>query len=101
MLPLFLLGLFAWMWVAWGERRLTVRLLVLIGASFFGSTFLSPMVMDDLGAVGASDALAYVVRYWEPEGHDRAARFPVLALLDPGGDAVTRCVGPLPPGAGI
>lgn len=74
MLPLFLLALFALFWVAWGERRLTDRLLLLIGASFFGSTFLGPMVADDPGATGAPDALAYVVRFWEPEGHDVASR---------------------------
>ncbi|MDQ3036763.1 MAG: hypothetical protein M3Y87_30500 [Myxococcota bacterium] len=82
MLPLFLLALFALFWVAWGERRTTDRLLVLIGAAFFGSTFLGPMVAEDPTAIGAPDALAYVVRYWEPEGHDRAAR--LEARIDAG-----------------
>lgn len=74
MLPLFALGLIAIFWVGWGERRLTDRLLVLIGSTFFASMCLSPMVMEDPAATGVRDALAYVVRYWQPEGHDRAAR---------------------------
>ncbi|AKF05999.1 hypothetical protein [Sandaracinus amylolyticus] len=74
MVPLFVLALLALVWIAWAQRRLTDRLLVLIGASFFGSTFLAPIVADDPNATGAPDALAYVVRFWEPEGHDVAAR---------------------------
>jgi hypothetical protein len=74
MLPLFVLGLLSLFWVAWGERRFTDRCLVLIGSTFFSSMCLSPMVMEDPSATGARDALAYVVRYWQPEGHDRAAR---------------------------
>lgn len=74
MVPVFVLALFALFWIAWGERRLTDKLLALIGAAFFGSTFLGPMVAEDPTAAGAPDALAYVVRYWQPEGHDLASR---------------------------
>jgi YD repeat-containing protein len=74
MVPLFLLGLFALAWIAWTERQLSDRLLVLIGATFFGSALLAPLVRDDPGATGVTDALAYVVRFWYPPGHDRAAR---------------------------
>ena len=60
-------------WIAWSERRLTDRILVLMFSAFFGSTCMSPIVNEDPGAVGASGALEYVVRFWDPAGHDRAS----------------------------
>jgi hypothetical protein len=79
MLPLFLLGVLSLFWIAWSERRLTDRLLVLIFSTFFGSSFLAPIVADDPGATGVGDALAYVTEYWHPSGHDRAARLEARA----------------------
>jgi hypothetical protein len=73
MIPLALLAMLALAWIAWSERRLTDRLLMLIGASFFGSTFLGPIVADDPSATAVDDSVAYAVRFWEPPGHDRAA----------------------------
>jgi hypothetical protein len=87
MVPLMLLALLALGWIAWSERRLTHRLLLLIGAAFFGSTLLGPMVAEDPTAGGVSDALAYVVRYWHPPGYDRAARLE-HALRDGTGSAL-------------
>lgn len=79
MLPMFLLALFGLAWIAWSERRLADRFWVLIGASFFGSVFLGPIVADDPSATGQEDARAYVVRYWDPSGHDLAARLEARA----------------------
>ncbi len=93
MIPLFMLGLIALVWVAWGERRFTDRCLVLIGSTFVSSMCLSPMVMDDPSATGARDALAYVVRHWQPEGHDLAARLEArIAEGDTSTEVVSRLV---------
>lgn len=79
MLPLSLLGLFAVFWIAWAERRMADRLLILIGTSFVSSTLLSPIVMDDPSAAGVSGALEYITDHWDPVGHDVAARLETRA----------------------
>ncbi len=74
MVPLFALGVFALIWTAWGERRTRDRLVVLLGSFFFASWMLTPMIANDANAAGASAQMAYVTRFWDPEGCDRAAR---------------------------
>ena len=73
MLPMALHACVALAWIAWSERRLTDRILVLMFSAFFGSTCMSPIVNEDPSAVGAPGALEYVVRFWDPAGHDRAS----------------------------
>lgn len=74
MVPMLALACFALAWIAWSERRMTDRLIVLILSSFLGSTMMAPLVADDPSATGVASALEYVTRFWDPSGCDRAAR---------------------------
>lgn len=73
MLPLFAAGLVAWLWIAWSERKLQDRFVVFLGSVFAASFFVAPFVAPDPDATGVDDALSYVVRFWDPRGHDRIA----------------------------
>ncbi len=83
MMPLAVLALLALGWMATAMRRWTDRVLVLALASFFSSMCLAPLVAEDASATGAADALAYVVRFWEPAGNDAAARLEARARRAP------------------
>lgn len=74
MLPIALLGLFAVMFAAWGERRLQDRLVVFLGSLLFGSWMLAPLVANDANAASAGQTTAALLAYWDPAGFDTAAR---------------------------
>ncbi len=74
MLPIGLLGLFAVIFAAWGERKTQDRLVVFLGSLLFGSWMLTPLVSQDENAAAASAATANLIGYWDPAGFDVAAR---------------------------
>lgn len=74
MLPILLLGLFAVIFAAWGERRLQDRLWVFLVSLLFSSWMLAPLVAQDSNAATARDATGHLLGYWDPAGFDEAAR---------------------------
>src|SRR5207237_1413588 len=58
MVPIALLGLFAVMFAAWGERRLQDRLVVFLGSLLFSSWMLAPLVANDDNAATAGQTTA-------------------------------------------
>lgn len=74
MLPIGLLGLFAVIFAAWGERTLQDRLAVFLLSLLFGSWMLTPLVSNDENAESAAQATAGLLGYWDPAGYDVAAR---------------------------
>lgn len=74
MLPIGLLGLFAVIFAAWGERKLQDRLVVFLGSLLLSSWMLTPLIMNDENAATAGQATAGLLGYWDPAGFDTAAR---------------------------
>ena len=67
MVPLFIVGVIAYLWPAWSERKVIDKLVVAIGSTLIASWLITPFIAPDgNNEIAAADARRFVMEFWAP-----------------------------------